>query len=82
MLYREETEMNLSVNYVWMCLDVNVVLSHQHAPLHETDCFEMGLSLFSLCLCQVICTLCIFSFTEILFLERFFFFKCLIFYSY
>lgn len=48
MLYREETEMKLLVNFVWMCMDLNVVLFHQHAPLRATDCFKMGLSLFSL----------------------------------
>lgn len=39
MLYREDTEVNMSVNYVWMCMDVTIVLSHQHAPLRAADCF-------------------------------------------
>lgn len=79
-LYREETELNLSVNYVWMCMDLNVILSHQHAPLRATDCFQMGLPLFSLSVYAKSFAHCVyFLLLRFLFLERFFSPKCLIF---
>lgn len=73
-LYREETEVNLSVNYVWMCMDLNVILSHQHAPLRATDCFQMGLPLFPLSVYAKSFAHCVyFLLLRFLFLERFFF---------
>lgn len=39
-LYREETEVNLSVSSVWMCMDVNVAISHHLASLYANRLFQ------------------------------------------